>query len=89
MDIMTKQCIWQFKLEWGNLVKQHGHMRNALYTSEQELFLSEAQKVYMEYEFTQLKTFIADKITPNPVPPLIEAYLPNEATDFDQSLQAV
>ena len=56
-------------------------MRNALYTSEQTMFLCEAQKCYMETEFTQLKTFIADKIYQDPVPQFVEAYLPDEVSD--------
>ena len=43
----------------------------------------------METEFTQLKTFIGEKIMPNPVPPLIEAFLPVDASDFDQSFAGV
>ena len=78
MDLMTKQCIFQFKKEWGNLVQQHKQMRNALYTSEQSLFLCEAKKAYMESEFTALKLFTADKIFPNPVPPYYEGFMPEE-----------
>ena len=65
-------------------------MRNALYTSEQELFLAEAQKFHMESEFSQLKTFIAQSdYKSNPVPPLIEAFLPSDAGDFDQSYAGI
>ena len=33
-------------------------MRNGLFTAEQELFLSEAQKFHIERELTELKAYV-------------------------------
>jgi len=55
MDLILKQCNLLFRQEWGFIVEQYNRMRNALFTAEQQLFLSEAQKHFLERETLELK----------------------------------
>ena len=52
------------------------------------MFLCEAQKAYMDSEFSALKLFLAEKIWPNPVPEYIEGFVPLEG-DPKKSATAV
>ena len=73
MDLILKQCNMLFRAEWERIVFQYNTMRNGLYTSEQELFLVEAQKVYLEQEVAQLKEYIAEH-RPKIMPDLVEDF---------------
>lgn len=55
MDLILKQCNTLFKEEWILIVDKYNNMRNSLYTAEQRLFLTEAQKFFLERETTELK----------------------------------
>ena len=60
MDLITKQASQLFKEEWDLIVDQFNDMRSSLYTAEQSLFLTEAQKFHLEEENSELKAYIAD-----------------------------
>ena len=60
MELILKQCKLLFKQEWVHIVDQYNQMRNSLYTAEQRLFLSEAQKFFLERETTELKQFMEE-----------------------------
>ena len=73
MDLITKQVGMLFKEEWAGIVDQFNEMRSALYTSEQQLFLAEAQKFYLEEENLEIKAYIAENRP---------RYLPEYMEDF-------
>jgi len=47
-----------FKEEWSHIVDTFNDMRRSLHLAEQSLFLTEAQKFYLEEENTELKEYI-------------------------------
>jgi len=83
VELIVKQCRQLFKFEWHHILKQYKRMRNALYTAEHSLFLSEAQKAYLEVEFTALKTFIASTSNNTTLP---HTSLGNSLANHDSSL---
>ena len=76
MELILKQCNITFRSEWGIIVDQYNDMRNAVYTAEQTLFLSESQKHYLENEVNQLKSLLAET-RPTQVADYVEDFAPN------------
>ena len=59
-------------------------MRNALFTAEQQLFLSEAQKYFLERETSELKEYIASH-RPRYLPNYVEDFAPDpNFPEFDE-----
>ena len=59
-------------------------MRGSLFKAEQELFLCEAQKFYLEEENSELKAYIAEN-RPNYVPEYVEDFEEDpEAPELNQ-----
>ena len=85
MDLILKQCNVLFKSEWGQIVEQYNNMRDAVFTAEQQLFLAEGQKFYLEKEVGQLKQYISDH-RPTILPPFVEDYAPDpeDSNEIDE-----